>query len=154
MSMSASRGNPGRRCRAHSRRRSGLLGHREVDDRVEPPGERLVEVGAQVRGQDRDAVEGLHALEQVGDLDVGVAVARVLDLGALAEERVGLVEEQHGVDPVGLGEDPVEVLLGLADVLVDDGREVDDVQVEAEVAGDDLRGHRLAGARSRRRTAP
>ena len=100
------------------------------------------------------AVEALHPLEQVGDLDVGVAVAGVLDLGALAEERVGLVEEQDAVDPVGLREDPVEVLLGLADVLVDDRREVDDVEVEPEVAGDDLGRHRLAGARSRRRTAP
>ena len=90
------------------------------------------------------AVERLHPLEQVGDLDVRVAVARVLDLGALAEQRVGLVEQQDAVHAVGLGEDPVEVLLGLADVLVDDGREVDDVEVEAEVAGDDLRRHRLA----------
>ena len=38
-----------------------------------------------VRGQDGDAVEGLHALQQVVDLDVGVAVVRVLDLAALAE---------------------------------------------------------------------
>ena len=133
--------------RSQRRRRSLLLGHREVDDRVEPAGERLVDVGAQVRGQDRDAVERLHPLEQVGDLDVRVAVAGVLDLGALAEQRVGLVEQQDPVDPVGLGEDPVEVLLGLADVLVDDGREVDDVEVEAEVAGDDLGRHRLARPR-------
>ena len=67
-------------------------------------------------------VERLHPLEQVGHLDVRVAVAGVLDLGALAEQGVGLVEQEDAVDPVGLGEDPVEVLLGLADVLVDDGR--------------------------------
>ena len=48
--------------------------------------------------------------------------------------------------PVGLGEDPLEVLLGLADVLVDDRRQVDDVEVEPEVAGDHLGRHRLAGA--------
>ena len=35
---------------------------------------------------------------------------------------------------VGLREDAVEVLLGLADVLVDDGREVDRVEVEPELA--------------------
>ncbi len=123
-----------------------LLGQREVHDRVQPPGERLVHVGAQVGGQDGDAVEALHPLEQVGHLDVGVPVARVLDLGALAEQGVGLVEQQHAVDPVGLGEDAVQVLLGLADVLVDDGREVDHVQVQPEVAGEDLGRHRLAGA--------
>ena len=73
-----------------------LLGRRrEVDDAVEPAGERLVDVGAQVGRQDRQAVEGLHALQQVGALDVGVAVVGVAHLAALAEHRVGLVEEQH-----------------------------------------------------------
>ena len=121
--------------------------HREVDDDVEPARERLVDVRPQVRREDREPVEGLHALQQVGALDVGVAVVRVLHLGALAEDRVGLVEEQHGVRARRGSEDALEVLLGLADVLVDDRREVDDVEVEAELAGDDLGGHRLAGAR-------
>ena len=52
---------------------------------------------AQVGREDRDALALLHLLQQVGDLDVGVAVVRVLDFGALAEERVRLVEEQHRV---------------------------------------------------------
>ena len=34
-------------------------------------------------------------LQQVGALDVGVAVVGVAHLAALAEDRVGLVEEQH-----------------------------------------------------------
>ena len=75
-----------------------LVGRREVDDRVEPAGERLVDVGAQVGRQHRQAVEGLHPLQQVGDLDVGVAVVGVAHLAALAEHGVGLVEEEHGVD--------------------------------------------------------
>src|SRR5918995_51978 len=37
----------------------------------------------------------LHTLQEVAALDVGVAVVAVLDLAALAEECVGLVEEQH-----------------------------------------------------------
>ena len=74
-----------------------LLGEGEVDGELQPPGEGLVQVGAQVGGQDGHAVVGLHALQQVADLDVGVAVVGVLDLGALAEERVGLVEEEDGV---------------------------------------------------------
>ena len=129
--------------------RAALRGirHREVDDDVEPARERLVDVRPQVRREDREPVEGLHALQQVGALDVRVAVVRVLHLGALAEDRVGLVEEQHGVRARRGPEDALEVLLGLADVLVDDGREVDDVQVEAQAAGDDLGRHRLAGAR-------
>ena len=145
--MSSSFGTAGGRLRCQRSRPVLLLRQGEVDDRVEPADERLVDVRAQVRREDRQAVERLHPLEQVGDLDVRVPIARVLDLAPLAEERVGLVEQQDAVDPVGLGEDAVEVLLGLADVLVDDGRQVDDVQVEAEVAREHLRGHRLAGAR-------
>lgn len=60
------------------------------------------------------------ALEEVGAFDVGVAVVGVLDLRALSEDRVGLVEEEDAVDAGGLGEDFLQVLLGLADVLVDD----------------------------------
>ncbi len=44
-----------------------------------------------------DARVGLHPLEQVGDLDVGVAVVGVAHLRALAEQRVGLVEQQDRV---------------------------------------------------------
>ena len=37
---------------------------------------------------------GLHPLQQVAHLDIGVAVVALLHLGALAEQRVRLVEEQ------------------------------------------------------------
>ena len=94
-----------------------------------------------------EPVEPLHALEQVGDLDVRIPIACVLDLGPLAEDRVRLVEQEDAVDAVGLVEDAVEVLLRLADVLVDDRGEVDDVEIEAEIGGDDLGRQRLAGPR-------
>ncbi len=71
-----------------------LFGQREVDDRIEPANERLVDVRPKVGGEDREAVEHFHPLEQVGDFDVRVPVTRVLDLGALAEEGVRLVEQQ------------------------------------------------------------
>ncbi len=44
-----------------------------------------------------------RAREHVGDLEIGVAVVRVLDLGASPEERVGLVEEQHRPRPLSAG---------------------------------------------------
>ena len=50
------------------------------------------------------------------------------------------------VDPARLGEDALEVLLGLPDVLVDHRGEVDGVELEAEFAGEDLGRHGLAGA--------
>jgi hypothetical protein len=68
-----------------------------------------------------------------------------MDLGTLPEDGVRLIEEEDAVHAIGLAEDPVEVLLRLADVLVHDGREIDDVQVEPELAGDHLSRQRLAG---------
>ena len=70
----------------------------------------------------------------------------VLDLAAFAEHRVGLVEEEDRVGVARLLEDAGEVLLRLADVLRDQAGKVDLVDVQAEVVGDDLRRHGLAGA--------
>ena len=89
---------------------------------------------------------GFHALQQVAHLDVGEAVVAVTHLAALAEQRVGLVEEQHGAALFRRVEDAAQVLLGFADVLVDHGAEVDAVQVQLEGAGDHFGGERLAGA--------
>ena len=77
----------------------------------------------------------LHALQQVVDLDVGVAVVAVFDLAALAEQGVGLVEEQDGAAIFGGVEEPAQILLGFADVFADDGGEVDAVEVEAQFVG-------------------
>ena len=97
--------------------------------------------------QDRQAAVGLHPLQQVVDLDVGVAVVAVLDLAALAEQRVGLVEEQDRAAALSAASNSAaQVLLGLADVLADHGGQVDAVEVEPQLVGDDLGGHRLAGA--------
>src|SRR6185437_17118570 len=63
---------------------------------------------------------------------------------ALAEYRVGLVEQQDGAHIGSLGEDPFQVLLGLTDVLVHNGGKVHCVQIQTEVGGDHLRGHGLA----------
>ena len=76
------------------------LREREVDHEVQPAQERVVDVAAEVRGEDDRARVGLHPLQQVRDLDVRVAVLGVRDLRALAEHRVGLVEEQDRVRPL------------------------------------------------------
>ena len=86
----------------------------------------------QVGRQDGQAAIGLHPLQQVADLDVGVAVVAVLDLAPLAEEGVGLVEEEDRAAVLGRVEDPAQVLLGLADVLADHAGQVDPVQVQAQ----------------------
>jgi hypothetical protein len=112
---------------------------------VQPAHERLVHVAAQVGGEHDDAVVLFHLLQQVADLDVGVAVVGVAYLRALAEQGVGLIEEQDGVAGRRLGEDAGQVLLRLADVLADHRGQVDLVQVEAEGVGQHIGGHRLAG---------
>src|SRR6266545_942323 len=122
------------------------FGERELDDEAEAAQERRVERVLEVRGEDREPAVGLHALEQIADLDVGVAVVAVLDLGTFAEQGVGLVEEEDGPAFLGGVEHLAQVLLGLADVLADHGREVDAEEVEPELAGEDLGGHGLAGA--------
>ena len=112
----------------------GGVRERELDDEAQPAQEGRVERVLEVGGQDRQAPVGLHALEQVADLDVGVAVVAVLDLAALAEQGVGLVEEEDGAALLGGVEDAAQVLLGLADVLADHRGEVDAVEVEPQLA--------------------
>ena len=56
------------------------LREREVDHVVQPAQERLVDVVAEVRGEDDGARVALHLLEEVRDLDVRVAVVRVAHL--------------------------------------------------------------------------
>src|ERR1039457_2422229 len=99
-----------------------------------------------IGGQDGHAPVVLHALQQVVDLDVGVAVVAVPDLAAASEERVGLVEEQQGAALVGGVEHLAQVAFSLADVFADHAGQVDPVQGQPEFTGDDLGGQGLAGA--------
>ena len=122
-------------------------GERELDVVGEPAAERLVDRLGEVRGQDRQAVEPLEPLQEVVDLEVGEPIVGGVDLGgALAEQRVGLVEQEHDVAGLGGVEDLGEVLLGLADPLRHHLRQVDLVDRQAELARDHGRAHRLADA--------
>jgi len=125
-----------------------LVRKRERDGEADPAQERRVETLLEVGGQDRQAPVRLHPLEEVANLDVGVTVVAVLHLAALAEQGIGLVEQQDGPAVLGGVEHPPQVLLRLADVLADDLAQVDPVQVEPEVVGEDLRSERLAGPAS------
>src|SRR5262249_28567973 len=71
---------------------------------------------------------------------------RVADFRALAEERIGLVEKEDGAGILGSGEYSIEILLRLTDVLAHHAGEVDLVQLEAQLTGEDLGGQRLARA--------
>jgi hypothetical protein len=56
---------------------------------------KVVHLLPQVGGEDGDAAVFIHLLQEIADLDVGVTVMRILNLGALAEQPVRLVEEQN-----------------------------------------------------------
>ena len=58
----------------------------------------------------------------------------VLDLAALAKERVGLVKEQDGAARLGGVKDTPQVLFRLADVFADHGAQVDAVQIQPQLA--------------------
>jgi hypothetical protein len=65
---------------------------------------------------------------------------RVGDLGSGGEQRVRLVQEQHGLGALGDVEDRGEVLLGLTEPLGDDLGDVDHQQVGRGGRGEGLGG--------------
>ena len=79
-------------------------------------------------------------------LQVGVAVVRTLDAGAISEQRVTFVEQQDDVQFLGTGEDLVQVLLGFPDVFVDDGGEIQAIQIHSQRRCEQTRRHGFAGS--------
>ena len=94
-----------------------------------------------------DALVHLEALEQKVGLEVGVAVVgapapRSAWPAASRPRPAGVID----VELLGRRERSVQVFLRLPDVLVDDRREVDLVEVHAELGGEDFGGEGLARA--------
>jgi hypothetical protein len=69
----------------------------DADARADAPANRLIDVLLQVGGQDHDAVSLLHLLEEIGNPHVRIAVLRVLNFGALAEECIRPGEEEDRI---------------------------------------------------------
>ena len=114
----------GRRLRAGKTRRQISpalrgIGKRKLHDEAQAAQERRVEGAFHIGREDRQAAVGFHALQQVADFDVGVAVVAVFDFAALAEQRVGFVEEQDRAAFFGGVEHPAQILFGFADVFAD-----------------------------------
>jgi hypothetical protein len=123
------------------------LGHREVDLERQAPAERLVDRGLVVGREDHDPGVRLHPLQQVVHLEVGVAIVDGLAPRVrLPNSASASSNSKHRVAGLGGVEQLAEVLLGLADPLAHHLREIDLVQVQAQLVGDDARHHRLAGA--------
>ena len=118
----------------------------KIDDKAQPPLKRRIERGLVVGRQDREAGVGLHALQQVTDLDVGITVVAVLDFAALAEQGVRLIEQENGAALLGSVEHALEVFFGLADIFINHRGEIDPVKIEMQLVRQHLGGHCLAGA--------
>ena len=124
-----------RRCsiREHAPPDFGTLNQvreRELNDEADATEKGGVERGLEICRQDGQAAVGLHALQQVADFDVRVAVMAILHFAAFAEERISLVEQQDDATFFCGVEDASQVLFGFADVLADRGRQIDAVQIE------------------------
>ena len=132
--------------RGGARERESLRRVRRLEAHLqrEPPQRRLVEPLEEVGRADEPAVKALDLHEELVDLG---HLPRALRVAARREERVGLIEDQHGAERLGLCERRGEVLLVLADVLRQELRRGagDDGQL---IAARDLLGERgLARAR-------
>jgi len=66
---------------------------------------------------------------------------------ALAEKRVGLIEEKNGTALIGGIEHAAKIFFGFADVFVDHAAEIDAEQVQLELAGEDLGSHGFSSSR-------
>ena len=122
------------------------IGHLEQRHRLEAAGEGFVELRAQIGGEDHDAGKILDPLQQIGHLLIGGAVVGVAGLGALAEQRIRLVEEQDPVAVLSVIEQAGEVFLGLADIFRHHLRQIDAIDRQPRQPAEQRRGHRLAGA--------
>ena len=126
----------------------GGIGEGELDRHVQTADKGVVHVLAQVGRQDDDTIVLLNALQEIANLDIGVAIVGVLHLRALTEQRVRFVKEQDAIAALRGIEDPLQVLLRLADVLADDPRQIDAIELAPERLRDYFSGHGLAGTRA------
>jgi hypothetical protein len=73
----------------------------KADDETQPPLKRRIRSSLEVGREDGKPAVSLRALQQITHLDVGLMVVAVLDLTSLAEQRIGLIEQQDGATVLG-----------------------------------------------------
>src|SRR4029079_17734301 len=124
-----------------------LIRPRKLDDESEPAEKGGIHALPHVGGQDRQAIIGLHALKQICYFYICITVMSVLYFTSLPEERLRLVDQDRRARALRVGEHTVDVLLGIADVLAHDPRQVEAQELHAQSAGDSDGGHRLPHSR-------
>jgi hypothetical protein len=71
-----------------------LLRTRKLDDVLQAPVARSVDVAPEVRGEDDDAIVLFQILQEISCFDVDVPIVRVFDSSAAAENDFRLVQQQ------------------------------------------------------------
>ena len=118
----------------------------EVYYKAKPAQKGRIQSTLHIGGKNCQAAEGLHALQQIIDLDVSIAIVAVLHLAALAKERVCLIKEQNRPSILCGVKELFQVLLRLPDVLANHLREIDAIEVHLQLIGDYLGRHGLPRA--------
>mmetsp|Transcript_7966 Transcript_7966/g.17830 ORF Transcript_7966/g.17830 Transcript_7966/m.17830 type:complete len:248 (+) Transcript_7966:578-1321(+) len=96
---------------------------------------------------DDNAPEGFHVVQQDAYVEVVVSVVAASIVAALRKQAFCLVKHQHGVLRLGLSKDGLDVLCGLADILIYQLSAVDNEERTPYVEADCLGSHCLARAR-------
>ena len=107
----------------------GGIGHGEVDQGMEAADESLVQIVFEIGRQDEQARIIFHSLQKITDLLIRILVMGALDVRALAEQGVGLVEEQNPILGFRPFEDAFEVLLRLTDIFGNDLGQIDSIHI-------------------------
>src|SRR5712672_3008968 len=118
---------------------------RKINHKPYAPKECLIERALAIGGENGQPAIGFHSLQQVADFNVCVTVMTVFDFTALAEQRIGFVEQQNRGAFFGGVKDAAQVLFRLANIFVDDLAEVDAIKIEPQFSGQDFSRHRLTG---------
>src|SRR5947207_3183987 len=113
---------------------------------MEAADESLVQIVFEIRRQDEQAWKIFDALEKIADLLIRILVVRALNVGALAEQGVGLVEEQNPILGFRPFEDAFEILLRLTDVFGNDLGQIDAIHVSRKLLAEKRGGERFAGS--------
>ncbi len=100
----------------------------------------------QITGQNAWSLMPLDAGKKVADFHVGVTVASLFDLAALAEQAVGLIKQQHYVPAMCRIEQGIQVLFCFADILAYQQAEIDPKQRPFKSIGLHFGGKGLARA--------
>ena len=78
----------------------------------------FVQIRLQVGRQNRHAIVGLHALQQIADLDICIAIMGITYFRALAEKSISLIKKENGVARLSLAEDTFQILFCFTYVLL------------------------------------